>query len=80
MTTNKALMEHGEFTPERIAFYRDIAFVEAVDPQNELHYLFFYKEQFLTCKKALKLKRSSFIEQAFKDGIVFYAHTLSPIN
>ncbi|TYS17974.1 hypothetical protein FZC78_09055 [Rossellomorea vietnamensis] len=71
MTTNKALMEHGEFTPERIAFYRDIAFVEAVNSQNELHYLFFYKEQFLTCKKALKLKRSSFIEQAFKDGIVF---------
>jgi tetratricopeptide (TPR) repeat protein len=71
VTTNKALLEHGEFTPERIAFYRDIAFVEAANSQHELHYLFFYKEQFLTYKKALKLKRSSFIEQAFKEGIVF---------
>jgi tetratricopeptide (TPR) repeat protein len=71
MTTNKALLQQGAFTPERIAFYRDIAFVEAFNSQRELHYLFFYKEQFLTCKKALKLRRSSFIEQAFKEGIVF---------
>ncbi|WP_409252330.1 tetratricopeptide repeat protein [Bacillus sp. SCS-153A] len=71
MTTNKTLMEPWKFTPERIAFFRNFAFVEAVDSQQEYHYLFFYKEQFLTCKKALKLKRSSFIEQAFKEGIVF---------
>jgi tetratricopeptide (TPR) repeat protein len=71
MSTKKALMEHGNFTPQRIAFYRDMAFIETVSPQRELHYLFFYKEQFLTCKKALKLKRSSFIEQAFKEGVVF---------
>ena len=71
MTTNKTLMEPWKFTPERIAFFRDLTFVEALDSQRELHYLFFYKEQFLTCKKALKLKRSSFIEQAFKEGIVF---------
>ncbi|WP_421382256.1 hypothetical protein ACOJQI_22255 [Bacillus salacetis] len=71
MTTTKALLEHGQFTPERIAFYRDLVFIEALNPQHELHYLFFYKEQFLTCKKAMKLKRSSFIEQAFKEGIVF---------
>ncbi|WP_456272976.1 tetratricopeptide repeat protein [Bacillus sp. AK031] len=71
MSTKKALMEYGNFPPQRIAFYRDMAFIETVSPEREQHYLFFYKEQFLTCKKALKLKRNSFIEQAFKEGIVF---------
>ncbi|MCP3739872.1 hypothetical protein [Rossellomorea sp. BNER] len=55
---------------KRIALYKQLSFIEATD-EHEHYYLIFYKEQFLTAKKTNKLRRQSFIEEAFKKGIVF---------
>ncbi|MBM7585166.1 tetratricopeptide (TPR) repeat protein [Bacillus pakistanensis] len=55
---------------KRIALYKQLSFIEATD-EHDYYYLIFYKEQFLTAKKTNKLRRQSFIEEAFKKGIVF---------
>ncbi|HLR60900.1 MAG TPA: hypothetical protein VK097_00485 [Lentibacillus sp.] len=59
--------------PERIALYRQAEIIEAVSDNYDIYYLFFYKHDFLTASKAKKLRRHSFIESAFKLGIVFNA-------
>ena len=40
---------------------------------NELYYLFFYKNQFLTGRKATRVKLGGFIETAWKQGILLDA-------
>lgn len=57
--------------PERVAFYLQGQILEAFSEKNEVYYLFFYKDQFLTAAKAKKLRRQSYIEHAFKEGMVF---------
>ncbi|WP_010529714.1 hypothetical protein [Lentibacillus jeotgali] len=59
--------------PQKIALYRQAEIVEAVSGNHDIYYLFFYKHDFLTASKAKKLRRQSFIESAFKQGIVFNA-------
>jgi tetratricopeptide (TPR) repeat protein len=56
---------------ERVTFYLQGQIVEAFSEENEVYYLFFYKYQFLTAAKAIKLRRQSYIEHAFKKGMVF---------
>ncbi len=58
---------------ERITLYRQAEIIEAVSENNEIYYLFFYKYHFLTAAKAKKLRRYSFMESAFKHGMVFNA-------
>ncbi|WP_408009223.1 hypothetical protein ACJROX_02580 [Pseudalkalibacillus sp. A8] len=58
---------------ERIAIYRQGEIIEAYGEDNDVYYLFFYKYQFLTAAKATRLRRRSFIEKAFKRGMVFNA-------
>lgn len=60
-----------ELKPTKVAFYLQSKIVEAFNNQNEVFYLFFYKNQYLTAFKATKLRRRSFLERAFKSGIVF---------
>lgn len=58
---------------ERASFYLQGEIIEAFSESNEVYYLFFYKYHFLAAVKAKKLRRKSFIENAFKKGIVFEA-------
>ncbi|WP_164670087.1 tetratricopeptide repeat protein [Virgibacillus doumboii] len=58
---------------ERVAFYRQGKFIEVISENNELYYLFFYKNQFLTAAKAKRIRRRSYIAHAFKQGQVFDA-------
>lgn len=59
--------------PERMTFYLGSRIIEAINEKKEVYYIFFYKEIFLTVEKATQLRRRSFIEKAFKKGIVFDA-------
>ncbi|QDP41955.1 hypothetical protein [Radiobacillus deserti] len=56
---------------EKATFYLQGQIIEAFNEKNEVYYLFFYKHQFLTAAKAKKLRRQSYIEHAFKEGIIF---------
>ncbi|WP_088103289.1 hypothetical protein [Halalkalibacter urbisdiaboli] len=58
---------------ERISLYLQSEVIEAISENNEIYYLFFYKNKFLTALKARKLRRNSFIEDVFKKGIIFKA-------
>ncbi|TFJ92746.1 hypothetical protein [Lentibacillus salicampi] len=58
---------------ERIALYLGAGIIEAWNKKHEVYYVFFYKHDFLTAAKAKKLRRHSFIESAFKQGMVFDA-------
>lgn len=59
---------------ERVSFYLQGEIIEAFTENNEVYYLFFYKSTFLTAATAIRLRRNSFIEAAFKKGMVFGAH------
>ncbi|MBP1948198.1 hypothetical protein [Virgibacillus litoralis] len=59
--------------PERISLYMQSEIIEAISENNEMYYLFFYKNNFLTAAKAKRLRRQSFIERAFTRGIVYNA-------
>ncbi|MBY0098568.1 hypothetical protein [Mesobacillus maritimus] len=57
---------------ERVTFYLQGEMIEAFnEARNEVYYLFFYKSHYLTACKAKKLRRNSYIERAFKEGLVF---------
>jgi hypothetical protein len=59
---------------ERAAFSLQGEIIEAYNEhKNEVYYLFFYKSQYLTTCKTKRLRRNSYIERAFKDGVVFDA-------
>ncbi|GEL76783.1 hypothetical protein [Tenuibacillus multivorans] len=58
---------------ERVAFYVRGQIVEAVSEDHELYYLFYYRSEFLTAKKATKIRRGSYIASAFKNGLTFEA-------
>jgi hypothetical protein len=59
---------------ERVAFYLQGEIIEAFnEAKNEVYYLFFYKSYYLTACKAKRLRRNSYIEHAFKSGLVFDA-------
>ncbi|MCF6411399.1 hypothetical protein [Pseudalkalibacillus salsuginis] len=58
---------------ERVAVYLQGEIIESYSEDNAVYYLFFYKYQFLTAVKATRLRRRSFIEKAFKRGMVFNA-------
>jgi tetratricopeptide (TPR) repeat protein len=58
---------------ERVSFYLQGEIIEAFSESNEVYYLFFYQYRFLTAVKATKLRRQSYIEHAFKKGMVFTA-------
>ncbi|MBM7572815.1 hypothetical protein [Aquibacillus albus] len=58
---------------EKVALYRRSQIIEAYSDKNQVYYLFFYKNQLLTATKATKLRRQSFIEHAFKKGMLFKA-------
>ncbi|MGP4079973.1 hypothetical protein ACTWQL_08640 [Pseudalkalibacillus sp. R45] len=62
-----------ELRAERMALYRQGEIIEAISKDNEVYYLFFYKYQFLTAVKSTRLRRLSFIQHAFADGMVFNA-------
>ncbi|RDI37935.1 hypothetical protein [Falsibacillus pallidus] len=59
-----------QLQPQNAAFYLQGEIIEAISGDNELYYLFFYKSRFLTAKKAKRVARLSYIEQAYKKGIV----------
>lgn len=58
---------------EKISFYLQGEIIEAFTENNEVYYLIFYKYQFLTAVKAIRLRRKSYIEDSFKKGMVFNA-------
>ncbi len=58
---------------ERLTLYLQGEIIEAYSEDSEVYYLFFYKYRFLTAAKATKLRRRSFIEKAFKRGMVYNA-------
>lgn len=68
------LYDHKKPIPlsaKRVSFYLRGQIIEAFSETNEVYYLFFYKYNFLTAFKPTKLRRKSFIENAFKKGMVF---------
>ncbi|RBW69770.1 hypothetical protein [Bacillus taeanensis] len=65
--------EKSELKVTRLAVHDVCKVIEAVNEKSECFYLFFYKDHFLTGKKASKLKRHSHIEKVFKRGILFQA-------
>ena len=71
-----SIIDHKQQIPlkaNQMAVYLQSKIVEAIDENNEIYYLLFYKANFLTCFKANSLRRRTFIENAFKKGIVFEA-------
>lgn len=76
MTQHQFLLKDHEnsiqLQAERVAFYLQGEIIEAFNAEkNKVYYLFFYKSHYLTACKAKKLRRNSYIEHAFKDGLVF---------
>lgn len=59
-----------ELQIEQMAIYLQSKIIEAFDKDNQVYYLFFYKEKYLTYVKPTKLKRRSHIAQAFTKGLV----------
>ncbi|MBB6446340.1 hypothetical protein [Bacillus benzoevorans] len=59
--------------PVKVIFYLQGEMIEAISENREIYYLFFYKYRFLTAVKAKRIKLQSYIEQAFKQGMVFDA-------
>ncbi|WP_281974948.1 tetratricopeptide repeat protein [Halobacillus litoralis] len=59
--------------PERVTFFKQGQVMEAINEHNEMYYLFFYKQQFLTAVKTKSLKRYSYIAQAFSEGAIYEA-------
>lgn len=55
---------------KRVSFYQQAKIIEAYSDNNEVYYLFFYKNHFITAAKTTKLRRQSYIEHALKEGIV----------
>ena len=66
---HKSIQLHAE----RAIFYLQGEIIEAFTKDQEVYYLLFFKHQFLTAFKAKSLRRRSFIEKAFKQGMVFNA-------
>ncbi|SEN64570.1 hypothetical protein SAMN05192533_11690 [Mesobacillus persicus] len=66
---HKSIQLHAE----RATFYLQGEIIEAFTNGQEVYYLLFFKQQFLTAFKAKSLRRRSFIEKAFKQGMVFEA-------
>lgn len=66
------------FRPERMSLYMQSAIIEVLTEDNELYYLFFYKQQFLTAMKTTKLRRHSHIQHAFKE-VYFILHAPNPL-
>lgn len=74
MTDSEIILNGHRLQGKRVAFYQQSAFIEATTANNDdMYYLFFYKSKFLTASKTTKLRPHSFIETAFKKGIVFHA-------
>ncbi|WP_018662751.1 tetratricopeptide repeat protein [Heyndrickxia acidiproducens] len=76
MTTQLTIVNHKQTINvkiERMAVYLQSRIVEAIEDNGRCWYLFFYKGQYLTSTAATKLKRRSFMERAFRDGVVLQA-------
>lgn len=70
------LYDHRKAIPlqlEKVIFYLQGEIIEAISENEEIYYLFFYKYRFLTAVKAKRVKLQSYIERAFKQGMVFDA-------
>ncbi|WNF36688.1 hypothetical protein RJD24_20080 [Bacillaceae bacterium IKA-2] len=52
--------------------YAQSKIIETYTENNEVYYLFFFKDNFLTARKATRLKLNSHIANAFKKGIIFH--------
>lgn len=77
-------MNHGQFLlydhqkpiqlrAERVSLYLQGEIIEAFSEDSDVYYLFFYKQYYLTAVKATSLRRESYIEHAFKKGMIFNA-------
>lgn len=56
----------------RMAVYSQSKIIEAFTENNDVYYLFFFKDNYLTASKATRLKLNSHIAKAFKNGIIFH--------
>ncbi|WP_078553648.1 hypothetical protein [Bacillus alkalicellulosilyticus] len=63
-----------ELRPKKIIIYMQCKVIEAEAIQENLqvYYLFYFKNQYVTTVKATRLKRHSFIENAYKKGFVLH--------
>jgi hypothetical protein len=80
LETHLLVMDHKQairLKVTRMTVYLQSKIVEAFNQNNEVYYLFFYKNDYLTTTKAIRLRRRSHIEHAFRYGTVFqYPHPL----
>lgn len=78
MQTNQlVILDHHKticLTVERMAIYLQSKIIEAYDQDQQVYYVFFYKDHYLTAAKTTKLIRNSHIEHAFKKGIIIPAN------
>ncbi|MBS4172771.1 hypothetical protein [Bacillus sp. FJAT-49736] len=78
MDTNQlVIIDHHkpiQLVVERMAIYLQSKIMEAYDEHQQVYYVFFYKDHYLTTAKATQLKRHSYIAQAFKKGIILPAN------
>lgn len=56
----------------RMTVYSQSKIIEAFTENNEVYYLFFFKDNYLTARKATRLKLNSHIAKALKYGIIFH--------
>ncbi|TFB13119.1 hypothetical protein E3U55_16670 [Filobacillus milosensis] len=78
MIQNQFLIQDQKNKPiklraKRVAYYVRGQIIEAMSDNEELYYLFYYQNHFLTAKKTSKLRRGSYIENAFKRGHIYDA-------
>lgn len=60
-------------TPIRTVFFEQMQTVEALDEDNMLYTLFFYKQQYLTAVQTKRVKTRSYLAQACRQGSVYEA-------
>ncbi|WP_226584700.1 tetratricopeptide repeat protein [Halobacillus litoralis] len=60
-----------DLIPERVVFFEQMQVIEAITDKQECYELFFYKHKFLTAVKTTRMKRSSYIAQAFREGFIY---------
>ncbi|RSL32441.1 hypothetical protein D7Z54_14890 [Salibacterium salarium] len=59
--------------PSKMVMYLQCKFIETFDEKGDIHYLLFFKEEYLTSLKVTSVRRRSFLEKAHKYGVTFTA-------
>lgn len=64
--------QSNQLVIKRMSIYRQSKIVEATDEQDQIYYIFFYKEKYLNYITPKKSPKRSYVMDSFKKGIILY--------